>query len=109
MELFQAFQIAFDEIDNAVKDHTTIIDERSDQYTTYERIKLCHMHLRLVVSRDSSLRQYRTIFEISQQQRFHINQAAKNIRKIKIRMFFEFVLDKKHIFKANIQKKFAFL
>lgn len=117
--LFQALQVAFDEIDNAVKDLTTIadereirllvramrgkvtdyiieynrekpqvrfhinfdnadqnfdkydiiIDERSDLYPTYERMKLCHMHLRLVVSRDSPLtRKKLTMKQLSAQQ-----------------------------------------
>lgn len=117
--LFQALQIAFDEIDSAVKDLTTvsddreirmlvramrgnitdyiieynrtkpqvrfqinfdnasqdfekydiIIDERSDLYPTYERLELCHMRLRLVVSRDSPLaRKKLTMRQLSSQQ-----------------------------------------
>ncbi len=117
--LFQALQVAFDEIDSAVKDLTAvadereirmlvramrgnitdyiieynranpqiqfqinfdnagldfenydiIIDERSELYPTYERVELCHMRLRLVVSRDSPLiRRKLTMKQLSCQQ-----------------------------------------
>lgn len=49
------FQINFDNADKNFDKYDIIIDERSDLYPTYERMKLCYMHLRLVVSRDSPL------------------------------------------------------
>ena len=63
------FQINFDNADQNFDKYDIIIDERSDLYSTYERVKLCHMHLRLVVSRDSPLtRKKLTMKQLSAQQ-----------------------------------------
>ncbi len=130
--LFQALQVAFDELNNAVKDLTTIeddreirllvramrgnitdyiieynrakphihfqinfytedqnfdkydiiIDEHSDLYPTYEHMKLCHTHLRLVVSRDSPLaRKKLTMKQLSSQQFITLDEQS-NAHKI---------------------------
>lgn len=49
------FQINFDNAGQDFENYDIIIDERSDLYPTYERMELCHMRLRLVVSRESPL------------------------------------------------------
>lgn len=49
------FQINFDNADQDFEKYDIIIDERSDLYPTHERMELCHMRMRLVVSRNSSL------------------------------------------------------
>lgn len=63
------FQINFDNADQNFDKYDIIIDERSNLYPTYERMKLCHMHLRLVVSRDSPLtRKKLTMKQLADQQ-----------------------------------------
>lgn len=49
------FQINFDNAGMDFDKYDIIIDERSDMYSTYDRVELCHMRLRLVVSQDSPL------------------------------------------------------
>ena len=63
------FQINFDNADQDFDKYDIIIDERSDIYSTYERLELCQMRLRLVVSRDSPLaRRKLTMQQLSTQQ-----------------------------------------
>lgn len=63
------FQINFDNADQDFDKYDIIIDERSDLYPTYERLDLCQMRLRLVVSRDSPLaRRKLTMRQLSAQQ-----------------------------------------
>lgn len=63
------FQINFDNADQDFDKYDIIIDERSDVYSTYERLELCQMRLRLVVSRDSPLaRRKLTMQQLSTQQ-----------------------------------------
>lgn len=49
------FKINFDIADRDFDKYDIIIDERSDDYSDYERIELCHMQLRLTVSGSSPL------------------------------------------------------
>jgi len=49
------FQINFDNAGLDFDKYDIIIDERSDSYTTYERMMLCRMHLRLVVPQNNPL------------------------------------------------------
>ncbi len=63
------FQINFDNADQDFEKYDIIIDERSDLYSAYERMELCHMRMRLVVSRDSPLcRKKLTMKQLSSQQ-----------------------------------------
>lgn len=63
------FQINFDNADQDFEKYDIIIDERSDLYSDYESIELCHMRMRLVVSRDSPLlRKKLTMKQLSSQQ-----------------------------------------
>ena len=63
------FQINFDNADQDFEKYDIIIDERSDLYTAYDSIELCHMRMRLVVSRDSPLlRKKLTMKQLSSQQ-----------------------------------------
>lgn len=63
------FQINFDNADQDFEKYDIIIDERSDLYPTHERMELCHMRMRLVVSRDSPLcRKKLTMKQLSSQQ-----------------------------------------
>lgn len=63
------FQINFDNAGQDFDKYDIIIDERSDLYTTYERMMLCHMHLRLAVSRNSPLvRKKLTMKQLANQQ-----------------------------------------
>jgi len=63
------FEINFDNADHDFEKYDIIIDVRSDLYPTHERIELCHMRMRLVVSRDSPLsRKKLTMKQLSSQQ-----------------------------------------
>lgn len=63
------FQINFDNAGQDFEKYDIIIDERSDLYPTHERMELCHMRMRLVVSRDSPLcRKKLTIKQLSSHQ-----------------------------------------
>lgn len=63
------FQINFDNAEQNFEKYDIIIDERSDLYPTHERTELCHMQMRLVVSRDSQLsRKKLTMKQLSSQQ-----------------------------------------
>ena len=63
------FQINFDNADQDFSKYDIIIDERSDMYPTYEHLMLCHINMRLVVSRESPLcRKKLTMKQLSSQQ-----------------------------------------
>lgn len=63
------FQINFDNADQDFEKYDIIIDVRSDLYPEYERIELCRMRMRLVVSRDNPLYQKKlTMKQLASQQ-----------------------------------------
>lgn len=49
------FQINFDMAEQDFEKYDIIIDDKTDQYPTREALELCHMRLRLTVSRDNPL------------------------------------------------------
>lgn len=49
------FKISFDTSERDFEKYDIIIDEKSDAYSDYDRMELCHMRLRLAVSSSSSL------------------------------------------------------
>ncbi len=76
------FQINFDNAGQDFENYDIIIDERSDLYPTHERIKLCHMRLRLVVSRDSMLaRKKLTMKQLAGQQFITLGEQS-HVHKI---------------------------
>lgn len=76
------FQINFDNAGQEFEKYDIIIDERSDLYPTLERIELCHMRLRLVVSRDSPLcRKKLTMKQLVSQQFITLGEQS-NMHKI---------------------------
>ena len=63
------FKINFDNADQDFEKYDIIIDVESDLYPTHDRIELCLMRMRLVVSRDSPLcRKKLTMKQLSSQQ-----------------------------------------
>lgn len=76
------FQINFDNAGQDFENYDIIIDEHSDLYPTYERMKLCHMRLRLVVSRDSLLaRKKLTLKQLAGQQFITLGEQS-HVHKI---------------------------
>ena len=78
------FQINFDNAEQNFEKYDIIIDERSDLYPTRERTELCHMRMRLVVSRESPLaRKKLTMKQLSSQQFITLGEQS-NMHKILI-------------------------
>jgi DNA-binding transcriptional LysR family regulator len=78
------FQINFDNAEQNFEKYDIIIDERSDLYPTRERSELCHMRMRLVVSRESPLaRKKLTMKQLSSQQFITLGEQS-NMHKILI-------------------------
>lgn len=76
------FQINFDNADQDFEKYDIIIDERSDLYPTHERIELCHMRMRLVVSRDNPLcRKKLTMKQLASQQFITLGEQS-HVHKI---------------------------
>ncbi|MBQ4116472.1 MAG: LysR family transcriptional regulator [Clostridia bacterium] len=78
------FQINFDNAEQNFEKYDIIIDERSDLYPTRERTELCHMRMKLVVSRESLLaRKKLTMKQLSSQQFITLGEQS-NMHKILI-------------------------
>lgn len=78
------FQINFDNAEQNFEKYDIIIDERSDLYPTRERTELCHMRMKLVVSRESPLsRKKLTMKQLSSQQFITLGEQS-NMHKILI-------------------------
>ncbi len=96
------FQINFDNAEQNFEKYDIIIDERSDLYPTYERTELCHMRMRLVVSRDSQLsRKKLTMKQLSSQQFITLGEQSNMHKPVKTWLdtdvFMGFLLCKKSI------------
>ena len=76
------FQINFDNGETDFEKYDIIIDERTDLHDTLERIELCHMQLRLTVSRDSPLCQRKLTMRQLSNQRFISLGTHSNMHKV---------------------------
>ena len=71
------FQINFDNAEQDFGKYHIIIDEKTDLYPDYTRAQLCHMRLRLTVSRDSPLcRRKLTMKQLAQQQFISLGEQS---------------------------------
>lgn len=71
------FQINFDNAEQNFEKYHIIIDEKTDMYPDYQRTQLCHMRLRLAVSRDSPLcRRKLTMKQLANQQFISLGEQS---------------------------------
>lgn len=75
------FQINFDMAEQNFEKYDIIIDDKTDQYATHEAMELCHMRLRLTVSRDSPLCNRKLTMRQLANQRFISLGSYSNIHR----------------------------
>jgi len=75
------FQINFDMAEQDFEKYDIIIDDKTDQYPNHQALELCHMRLRLTVSRDSPLCDRKLSMKQLSGQRFISLGSHSNVHK----------------------------